>query len=281
MSYKPQGKTVAMLARALELVNSVPYQVSLRWLFYRLLQEGFYSSKDDYKNKFGPALAAARHAFYNGWRPDTLADETREAIVRGDGFSSAKDWLDAVARGATCHLDRWLYQSCYIELWFEARAMSQQFEHYTEHMTLRPLGGQPSIPYKWQAAKDLEAAARNYGKPVVILYFGDLDTAGENIALVVERDVRAWCSAAFQFIHCGLNAEQVQFYGVPENPEKPGEYQWEALTDDAARDIITSNTSRLLRSAGHSEVDRLERQATEWLRRELVGVAAKWEDEPA
>lgn len=276
MSYKPQAKTAAMLARALELVGSVPYQVSLRWLFYRVLQEGFYSSKDDYKNKFEPAISAARRAFYMGWRPDTLADETREAIVRGGRFSSVEDWLDTVARGVFCDLDRWTYQNTYVELWYEARAMSQQFEHYTDHITLRPLGGQPSIPYKWQAAKDIERLAAAYNMPVVILYFGDLDSAGETIAQVVERDVREWCAAEFKFVHCGLNAQQVKLYGVPENPEKPGEYQWEALTDDAARSIITTNTSRYLRDDGVVEAERLERQATRWLRRELVGVVDKW-----
>ena len=204
MTYNPQAKTAKMLARALELVDSVPYQVSLRWLFYRLLQEGFYSSKDDYYNKFEPAISAARHSFYGGWRPDTLADGTREAIVRGAGFSDAKDWLDAVARSAACHLDRWVYQNYYLELWYEARAMSQQFQHYTDHMTLRPLAGQPSIPYKWQAAKDIERLAAAYNMPVVILYFGDLDSAGETIAQVVERDVREWCAAEFQFVHSSV-----------------------------------------------------------------------------
>lgn len=279
--YNPQAKTAAMLARALELVNSVPYAVSLRWLFYRVLQEGFYSSKDDYNNKFAPAVSAARHAFYNGWRPDTLADETREAIVRGDGYKSVEAWLGAVATGLYCHLDKWNYQDTYVELWYEARAMSQQFEHYTSHMTLRPLGGQPSIPYKWQAAKDIEHAFARYRLPVVILYFGDLDSAGDNIAQVVERDVRGWCSVDFSFVHCGLNAEQVNFYGVPENPEKPGEYQWEALTDDAARAIITNHTERYLRTEGLDAAQQTEWKVTEWLRGELVGLADKWQDAKA
>jgi len=278
MSYNPQAKTAAMLARALELVNSVPYQVSLRWLFYRVLQEGFYSSKDDYKNKFEPAISQARHAFYNGWRPDTLADETREAIIRGSGFNSVASWLNAVATNLHCKLDRWNYQDNYVELWFEARAMSQQFEHYTSHMTLRPLGGQPSIPYKWDAAKDIEAASARYGLPVTILYFGDLDTAGETIAQTVERDVRKWCDVDFNFVHCGLNAGQVQFYGVPENPEKPGDFQWEALTDDAARAIITSQTERYLRADGLDAANATEWKATDWLRGELVGLTDKWQD---
>ncbi len=92
-TYTPRGETAKILDRAFELVNSVPYQVSARWLFYRLLQEGFYSTKQDYANKFLKAVSAARHAFYNGWRPDTLADETRESITGGAGWEDVKSWL--------------------------------------------------------------------------------------------------------------------------------------------------------------------------------------------
>ena len=46
-SYTPHGKTAKMLERALEIVNSVPYNVSTRWLFYRMLQEGCYTKKSD------------------------------------------------------------------------------------------------------------------------------------------------------------------------------------------------------------------------------------------
>ena len=31
----------------------------------------------------------------------------------------------------------------------------------------------------------------------------------------------------------------MQKYGVPENPDKPGQYQWEALEDWQAQEIIT------------------------------------------
>lgn len=62
-TYKPHGKTARILDRAWELVQSVAYAVSMRWVFYRLLQAGYYSTKDDYKNKLTPALSDARPAF--------------------------------------------------------------------------------------------------------------------------------------------------------------------------------------------------------------------------
>ena len=275
-TYAPRGQTAEILDRALELVRSVPYQVSARWLFYRLLQEGYYTCKGDYGNKFLKAVSAARRAFYGGWRPDTLADETREAIHRGGHAGSVEDWLQMYARGLTCTLDKWAGQEHYVELWYEARAMTQQFQHYTRYLTLRPMGGQPSIPYKWDTAKALEQADVRYDLPIVILYFGDLDTAGELISEVVERDVRDWCNADFQFIRCGLNLDQVRRFDVPENPEKPGEYQWEALSDAGARAIIQENVDPFLRHDAFAELERAEQRATRWVRRELVELAKRW-----
>ncbi len=274
-SYTPQGKTAQILDRAYELVQSVPYQVSARWLFYRLLQEGFYSTKQDYSNKFLKAVSAARHAFYNQWRPDTLADETRESIPGGGGWESPKDWLTAVAE-AECLLDKWHAQPVYLECWYEARAMTDQFRHYTNHVTLRPMGGQPSIPYKWGIAKDLERAAKQYNHPIKILYFGDLDPAGETISETIERDVRTWCTCDFKFIRCGLTAEQVRRYRVPENIEHPGAYQWEALTDDGARTIITSNLDRFLRHGAFSEIEAQEHAVSKWLADKLTDLASQW-----
>ena len=266
--YQPRGKTAEILDRAYALVNSVPYQVSARWLFYRLLQEGFYSTKADYANKFLKAVSTARHAFYKGWKPDTLADETRESITGGDGWENERSWLEAVSE-AKCKLDKWYSQPVYLECWYEARAMTDQFRHYTQNVTLRPMGGQPSIPYKWQAAKDLENAAAEYGNPLVILYFGDLDPAGETISETIERDVREWCDSDFDFIRCGLTADQVRKYNVPENIDHPNAYQWEAISDQAAQEIITGNLTRYLRHGAIVEVMERENQATQWLGKAL------------
>ena len=148
MTYTPRAAQAAILDRAWDYVQSVPYRVSLRWLFYRLLQDGTYSDKDAYRNTFKSLLARARKEFYGGWRPDTLADETRTAVVRGLGYADAMDWLrgDMLRRG--CKLDRWQAQPRYVEVWFEARAMQEQFTYYTEYIPLRPFGGDPSLDYK-------------------------------------------------------------------------------------------------------------------------------------
>jgi hypothetical protein len=107
-------------------------------------------------------------------------------------------------------------------------------------MTLRPFAGAPSIPYKYQAAQDIEAHARRYGLPIVILYFGDYDQAGLTIPATAVSDVREWCAVDFDVVRGGLNEGDAERLGIPENFEKPGQYQWEALPDRAARELITT-----------------------------------------
>ena len=148
--------------------------------------------------------------------------------------------------------------------------MSDQFRLCTKHVTLRPMGGQPSIPYKWRAAKELEQAAQAYCKPLVILYFGDLDPAGQTISETVERDVKTWCEYPFTFARCGLTPQQVRRYNVPQNLDKPGAYQWEALPDAGADEIITTALDKFLRRDAFIEIESREKGASQWLRDNLT-----------
>lgn len=45
MGWTPRDSSREILDRAMVHVRSVPYIVSLRWLFYRLLQDGLYHHK--------------------------------------------------------------------------------------------------------------------------------------------------------------------------------------------------------------------------------------------
>lgn len=258
--WTPNPKTKQILSSAWNHFESVSYKVSSRWLFYRLLQDGYYSKKSDYKSKWSKIISAARHNFYENWQPDTLADETRERILRHGSFLSFEEWQEAFSYTASCDLDKLVDQDYYVECWFEARAMADQFRTIIDFpLTLVPFGGQPSIPFKWEIAKSLEDAFERYQKPIIILYFGDRDTAGEQIRQTAENDIRKWCSVDFELRYCGLTPEQAISSDVPENPEKPGEYQWEALTDNQARKIIEESLGGLINNEAYKE--RLKRIA--------------------
>jgi hypothetical protein len=114
----------------------------------------------------------------------------------------------------------------------------------TKGLTLCPFGGQPSIPYKWKIAKYIEEQCKRYGKDAIVLYFGDRDDAGMLIFNAGREDITSWCDADIEFVRCGLTEEQAKYYGVVENFEHPGSYQWEALNDKQAKEIIQAGISQ-------------------------------------
>ena len=228
--YRPRPKYAKMLNEALKIINSVKYKPSTRWAFYQMVQRG-YINKKDVKN-FDYCLSKARKSFYNGWTPDTLSDSIRVAWIRGL-HSEPKPEVE----------DRIIEQDNYVEIWFEARAMFDQFVHYTRdyYVSLVPFAGDPSIAYKWEIAKRLEDRSKTYKKPIIILYFGDCDTKGFMIPESAINDIKPWSNIEFKFIRCGLTLDQAKKYKIPENPDRKGQYQWEALNDKQAGFIIMNN----------------------------------------
>lgn len=255
----PEPESQNILNTALKHVRSVPYKVSLRWVFYRLYQDGLYKTKKGY-DAFEQLCSRARHARWGSWQPDTLADETRQIIGRTFGTPSIEEALedmpDDLAANIDLSIDHFYRQDRYVELWYEARAMTGQFRHYTEKIDLVPMGGQPSIPYKWEIAKRLERKNLIYEKPIKILYFGDEDLSGHEIEADIEEDTKKWCEIPFEIIWCGLTLEQAEKYGIPHSYEKKG-YQWEALSDEAAAEIIKSSITEYI---DHGIIKEAERE---------------------
>jgi len=224
--------------------QSVPYQVSARWLFYRLLQDGWVSTKGDYK-KVISLLSKARKSFHAEWRPDTLADDTREVVGAGHGYRDLEEWMQTIAEDQVfSYVDRWQEQVNYVIVCFEAKAMASQFDHYLPAWVPRvAFGGDVSIPAKWKIAKLFAWAHQRYDVPLHLVYFGDLDPKGLLIPESAKVDIEDWLPVLaqddFQYTRAGLNEGDQDTYGIAENPERPGTYQWEALDDDTAGTLIT------------------------------------------
>lgn len=277
-TYNPTPEVANLLDQAYDYVRSVPYSVTARWVFYRLLQDGYLDKKADYKRLLG-FLSKARKGFYKSWTPWTLADDTREAILRGDGPTFPQDWVELMADTVTCELNRWTHQPNYVEVWFEASAMASQFEFYTnENITLLAFHGDISIPEKWKSAVRLYSCWKELQVPIRVLYYGDLDPKGLQIPRSALVDVLDFILAIarseeeasrydsferyFKFIRVGINEDHPALYNIPENPERPGTYQWEALDDLAARELI-EQADKYLDPDGFEVVRDTEQKVTE------------------
>jgi hypothetical protein len=99
-----------------------------------------------------------------------------------------------------------------------------------------------------------------------VLYFGDLDKKGLQIPKSALTDIRKWTQVQFDYFRVGLNSKQVRLYKLPENPERPGQYQWEALDDEAARGLITGALDRFFDLDKIETIRKIEERAEAHLR---------------
>jgi hypothetical protein len=242
--------TKYILQRCHYHINSVNYKVGLRWLFYRLAQEGIYRKDfidkngklvSDYKNKFTGLFSRVRKNFKYGFHPDIIADETRTIKWRGLGRKNERDGIDNLG----FKLDKFTNQDYFVLICFEALAMASQFEYYTKHIPLIPFKGDASIPFKWEIAKTIEYGVNTYKKPAIVIYFGDRDDKGEKIFNSAFNDITEWANVDFEVIHGGLTLEDAIRFKLPNKMfDKPNNYQWEALSDEQAREIILNTISK-------------------------------------
>jgi hypothetical protein len=265
--YNPHGKTKAVLDAAMAIVSDLPYTPTARYVFYRLLDvPGLHYRKKDYK-KFLKTTSKARKRYYGEgtWNPTTLADDGRVPIRAPEGYRSVRDWIQSFADQEP-YLDHLKLQDNIVEIWFEAAAMVGQFEHYTvgKRITLRAFKGDPSIPYKYEIATDLGILHDRYpDKKIVILYYGDFDPKGLTIPEDALKDIRAWCTANFDFIRVGINQDQIEPLELPEDPERPGCYQWEGIPDHHASALILDSIAQYWSDDVITEIRRREVRAGE------------------
>jgi hypothetical protein len=227
----------------LDQITGVGYSPSLRWCFYRCMS--FYSLRKKDWAGFKKATARWRKNFETGWKPDTITDSVRDVFFDGFGAISEKRYREMLVADLP-NAGVWARLPFYVEIWFESDAMAQQFLKYVGkpyRITLRPFRGDYTIPMKWATAKHLEGIAEA-GKKIMILYFGDADQKGEEIPLNALKDIRVWCDGDFEFVNCGLTVEQAKSLKLPENFERPGQWQWDALADAQARKIIEDSLAK-------------------------------------
>jgi len=278
----PRQKISGLLNVAKAKVESVPYKVSLRWLFYAMWQDGYlrgYGKRSKKKDK-SPKLAAyesmkgwASKARHTGiWPLEILADDTRGPI--GYYHEDESKWLEWMIN-RECRLDVWGRMEKYVMLVFEARAMTDQFRYYSEpyDIVLWPCGGDPSIDLKRQLAEHVDWAAQTFGVDVTLLYFGDYEAGGkgEQIGETTMRHVRKWSQYGFTAYRVGLNPEHLS--EIEDNPEKPGHYQWEALPDARAGEIIREALDEFADLSILTEVRKVAEAMTEKIRTALQKVA--------
>jgi hypothetical protein len=192
-----------VVKRAAEIVESYDTPVTLRQLWYRLVAEGTLPNIQHRYTQLSGHTSDARRA---GWFPP-LVDRGRR-IVRPPSWEGVDSALAALAD--QYRRDRTAGQPVAVYIGIEKDALAAQVESWVDPygIPVLTLRGWSSEGYERTIIDDLDGG----GRPSILLYFGDLDPAGEGIEANLQRRV------GFGEVHrLALTLEQVQALDLPEN----------------------------------------------------------------
>jgi hypothetical protein len=220
-----------IIEKARKVLEGYYEGITVRQLHYRLVADyGMTNDINHYKRVVG-AMGKARwddivsmDAFID--RERSMYHETRakemdvdEEIERGK--ENIKAWMKHY------RLNRWSNQSNYIEVWIEKKALQGVFERpcLMNDVGLCPCKGYPSITFLYEASKRFKQA-RDNGKTLIVLYFGDYDPSGADIPRNIEASL-AKLGVDVTVKRIALNPDLIKELNLPGVPPK--------LTDSRTR----------------------------------------------
>lgn len=100
------------------------------------------------------------------------------------GKRQIKAWMDSY------YLNRWSNQTNYVEVGIEKKALQGVFENpcLLGHVGLAPYKGYPSIMFLHEAYERFYDA-KQQGKNLILLYFGDYDPSGADIPRSIKENL--------------------------------------------------------------------------------------------
>jgi hypothetical protein len=184
--------------------------MTLRQCFYILVSEGAVPNADTPYKALSRLTAQARR---ERWFPSFI-DGTRE-ISQYPTWDSPEDALRATAR--SYRRDRTEGQEQQLWIAGEKRTLATQLTNWFGDL------GNPIVVcagYPSQTLCDnVRAAIHHDGRPSKLLYAGDFDPSGEDIA----RDFVQRVDAFDDVVRIAVNAEQIASLGLPPMPGKPSD----------------------------------------------------------
>jgi hypothetical protein len=227
---------IAICNAIIEEYEAQGFDLTLRQLYYQLVSRDVIANNvREYKN-LGVLVNDARLAGLVDW--NRIVDRVRN--LRKLSAWSGPDEIIRSAR-SSFHINRWLTQEVYVEVWIEKNALIGVIEPICDELDLPYFAcvGYTSQSEMWGAAQRLQGAVRR-GKIPIVLHLGDHDPSGmdmtrdiqDRLALFMSTDLkkqgRLW--RGIQVDRLALNWDQVEQYNPPPNPAK--------LTDSRAEAYI-------------------------------------------
>lgn len=208
---------IALANTILEDLSRQGYSISLRQLYYQLVQRGdIANSQKEYK-KLGDTLSKARLAGLVDW--NSLEDRGR--FLRGSDGSHedpAGYFSDA---GDGYFIEWWDGQDNYVEVWVEKDALIGVVErpcnrHRVRHFSCR---GYSSQSEQYDAGKRFARHDAD-GRTCHILHLGDHDPSGLDMTRDNDERIAMFSGVEVSVHRIALNMPQIEELNPPPNPAK-------------------------------------------------------------
>lgn len=268
---RPQNDWPVIIAEAARLAAEYEHPPALRRIFYRLIATGVLpNSSGDYSSLCSKTAEARRceggwdRFLPDGFFPD-LDDATR-SLDRPAYWADARDF--AVGRPAGFRLDRDPLLDVTIILAVEKRGITPYLWDWFSRFGFAVFAnaGYHSVPLEQRIARYIESE----GRPARILFAGDHDASGDDIARNLERRV---CGPNVTLHRIALTKAQVEQYGLPSWGGKEDDTRWPSFAErhgydpdaepiQVELDALPLDTLRDLYLAGIGEVLGLDEAPT-------------------
>lgn len=199
------AKTVRLIDEAADIL-AAHHPMTVRQVYYQLVSRQVMKNTRTEYQAVSNALVMARKegAIPWGWIEDRLRRPRQVSMWAG-----LTDFWNIVKR--SYRRDVWRTQSAFLEVWLEKDALSGIFED-----VLEPYGVTLNVGRGYDGWDSIHNAAERYGSGanVTVLYFGDFDPSGEDMARsLVERLEFFDCCP--EVLKCALTADDVTRYNLP------------------------------------------------------------------
>ena len=212
-----------IVAESLKVFTQYATALTLRQLFYRLVAKRIIDNTLSNYKGLSRIMVKARE---NGVVSDScLEDRTRRTFNKDSGFDSPEDFLESCEKWTKDLWDQftmplWKDQPQRVEVWVEKDALARICSEATEeyNVVTCPSRGYSSYTY-------VKSAARRMGwypddPEIVVLYFGDYDPSGLDIARDLEERLGRYGAPNLTVKWVALTLDQIRKYELPPMPAK-------------------------------------------------------------
>ena len=219
MRIRRTAAQIAQLEKQILDILEDDHPQSVRHVFYRLTDHRLEVSIDKTEAGYGQVqqrLVKMRRSgdLPYGW----IADSSRLGY-HVDQFENIGQFVASVA--SLYRQTLWSDDLPLVEVWCESRSIASVIKAVCREtaVSLFPTGGFSSLSFVYEAA----TKANELGRPLVVLYLGDLDPSGVWIDRSLESEMRKHLTVELDFRRLAITPEQVSTYDLPSRPRKASE----------------------------------------------------------